>query len=249
MQSRRSRHASLVSSDNRHQTPDTRQPRQQVAMHSLMITVATAVLLLAGGIRAHFTVQHPGAIGQFNDDEEPNAPCGGYTPDLNSVPIVDFHVDGDFIVTTLTHAQGNWLYRINTAPTSGGNWTQVYPIFQQTGQGTFCNPHFTIPHEYIGKKAIFGFVSSAVDGLLYQCSGVRFVEGTVDPDGSCVNATNMKTSYTSDDALTSELGNVTNSSPDRVPNIGVPSKSGTFQGLGGLLSVAVMVVMGAALLA
>lgn len=134
------------------------------------ISCASVMLLLASGIHAHYTVQHPPTIQPFDDDGEGEGPCGGYTPSPDDLKTNDFHVDGDAIGTTLTHPEATWLYRITTDLTAKGNWTEVYPIFSQKGAGAYCQPSVTIPHEYIGQKAILGMIAKAVDGMLYQVS-------------------------------------------------------------------------------
>jgi hypothetical protein len=136
----------------------------------LLKSFLPATLLLAASASAHFTVQYPNTVGPFKDDDEGTAPCGGYSPDLNSIQTVDFHVGGDAIATKSTHPQTNWLYRITTDDLAKNNWTQVYDIVQQNGPGEYCTKTVTIPSEYVGKKAILSIVASGVDGLLYQVS-------------------------------------------------------------------------------
>ncbi|KAI1373359.1 hypothetical protein F4677DRAFT_429425 [Hypoxylon crocopeplum] len=213
-----------------------------------MVPLATAMLLLASGIQAHFTLQHPAVAGAFDDDKEPESPCGGYLPHISSVPLTDFHVDGDIIATTLTHPQGNWLYRITTDPEAKGNWSQIYPIFQQSGIGTYCSPHVTVDRALIGQKAFLGIVSSAVDGLLYQCAGVNLIEGTGTAPSDCQNGSGVSTSYTADSALTSQLGNPNITTGETAASGGILSKGGAFQGLSAMVTVGVMVVLGAALM-
>jgi hypothetical protein len=139
-------------------------------MPAVIKSLATAALLLAATANAHFTVQYPGLVGAFDEDNEDKGPCGGYSPDLASIDTVDFHVGGDSIATKSTHPQTNWLYRITTDATASGNWTQVYPIVQQSGPGNYCTKQLTIPAEYVGEKAILSIVGSGADGVLYQVS-------------------------------------------------------------------------------
>ncbi|KAI1653419.1 hypothetical protein F4813DRAFT_374724 [Daldinia decipiens] len=211
----------------------------------LMALIATAMLLFTGITNGHFTVEHPPTIGQFDDEAEGDHPCGGYSPDITKVSTTDFHVDGDVIATTLTHPESTWLYRINIDPTAQGNWTEVWPIFQQSGQGKFCNPRVTIPHEFVGKKGFIGIVSHAVDGFLYQCSAVHFIEGTATTPSDCTNGSSVTTSWISDDQLTAKLNESTPSSSEQhTPNFAVSSKGGAFQGFCGMLTIGLMVVLG-----
>lgn len=133
-----------------------------------MRSLIAAVLVLVPAINAHFTVAYPPTLGAFKDDEEGNAPCGGYTPNLATDATTDFHVGGDAIGTVSTHPQSNWLYRVTTDSAGAGNWTQIYPIVQQSGLGSFCVPKVSVSDSWIGKKAVLSIVSNAPDGLLYQ---------------------------------------------------------------------------------
>ncbi|KAI1413554.1 hypothetical protein F5Y13DRAFT_188986 [Hypoxylon sp. FL1857] len=210
-----------------------------------MVSFATAMLLFASSISAHFIVKYPPTVGPFNDDQEPNAPCGGYSPNISAVAITDFHVDGDAIATSLTHTQGTWLYRVTADPEAKGNWTEIYPIFQQSGQGLFCDPHVTVPHEFIGKKGYIGLISHAVDGFLWQCAGVNFVEGTGTAPDVCHNDTGVTTSFVDDQPLSAQLNNSGDvTPPERSANLGVSGKSESLQTLGGMLTVAVIAVLG-----
>ncbi|GAO19983.1 hypothetical protein UVI_02063340 [Ustilaginoidea virens] len=115
---------------------------------------------------AHFLLKYPESIG-FDDDKEDTAPCGGFTPDF-SKKLVDFHIGGDAIAVTLTHPQGNWLFRVTDDQKAESGWQQIFPIVQQSGIGDFCEPQVTVPSKYAGKKGVLSIVSSATDGLLYQ---------------------------------------------------------------------------------
>ncbi|KAI0841463.1 hypothetical protein F5Y06DRAFT_259564 [Hypoxylon sp. FL0890] len=211
-----------------------------------MVSFATAMLLFASGISAHFTVQYPAAVGPFIDDEEPNPPCGGYSPNIDMVQITDFHVDGDAIATSLTHLQGTWMYRITTDPNAKGNWTEISHVFQQSGAGAYCNPQIMVPHEFIGQKGYIGMISHAVDGFLWQCSGVHFVEGTGAQPDVCKNASGVTASFTDDNALTAQLNNSGQAnSPERTANVGVSGKSESFQTLGGMVAVGAIAALGA----
>ncbi|CAJ2510291.1 Uu.00g061910.m01.CDS01 [Anthostomella pinea] len=215
---------------------------------------ATAALLLATTVQAHFELQYPGPIKPFDDDTEGSAPCGGYTPDLDNENAVDFHVDGDAISTYSTHPQTNWLYRMTTDPTASGNWSQVYGIIQQSGPGNYCTPQVTISHEYVGKKAILSMVASGIDGLLYQCAAVNFINGTGNAPSVCTNQSSVKGSYTNDATLTALLGSSSASSasssasPSETPGAGVSMRADSVEGLRALVATGVMVVVGAMLM-
>lgn len=136
----------------------------------MLRSTITAALLLAASVNAHFTVQYPTTVGVFKDDDEDKGPCGGYSPNLDDIDTVDFHVGGDAVATKSTHPQTSWLYRITTDDLSKNNWTQVYGIVQQSGPGDYCSKAITIPGSYVGQKAILSIVGAGIDGVLYQVS-------------------------------------------------------------------------------
>ncbi|KAI1092438.1 hypothetical protein F5B19DRAFT_502315 [Rostrohypoxylon terebratum] len=224
-------------------------------------TYASAMLLLASGIQAHFTVQHPPAIGPFNDDLEPMRQCGGYYPDINNVTITDFHVDGDAISTSLTHMSSTWLYRATTDPSANESWSLIWPTFVQSGSGLYCQPHVTVPHDFIGKKGYIGMVSHAKDGYLFQCAGVNFVAGTGTKPENCRNETGVTATYIDDITLSSDpsnpgVGFTPTPMPTPTPtpdaqhehNAAVSTRSQSFQVVGGLLTFGAMMSLGATLL-
>ncbi|KAM0339038.1 hypothetical protein ACHAPU_011097 [Fusarium lateritium] len=155
---------------------------------------------------AHFEVKYPDTIG-FKDDDEDKSPCGGFTPDLSKDKLVDFHVGGEAIALRSTHQQGNWLFRVTLDDKADGDWEQIFPIVQQSGLGDFCQPQLTVPEKYAGKKGWVNVVSSAVDGLLYQCIAANFVKGKADAPSECKNASSVKASFTDDSALSALVDN------------------------------------------
>jgi hypothetical protein len=139
-------------------------------MATLRFLVTTLCCLSAAN--AHFTLTHPPSLegGNFNEDAEANAPCGGGTPDLSSNTITDFHVDGEAIQVFMSHPQANFLFRGTLDSKASGDWKQLFPIVQQSGRGNFCEPAVTAPSEWVGKKGFVGVACNAPDGMLYQVS-------------------------------------------------------------------------------
>ncbi|GAP91094.1 putative gpi anchored [Rosellinia necatrix] len=223
----------------------------------MLRSVVTAALLLATTANAHFTVQYPDTVGPFKDDDEDKEPCGGYSPSLSDVTTVDFHVGGDSIATKSTHPQTNWLYRITTDAIVKNNWTQVYGIVQQSGPGDYCSNAVTIPEEYVGQKAILSIVGAGIDGVLYQCSAVLFVNGTAETPSACVNGTSITASYTTDDQLSglvssSTVGDSTGDasgssstpSPTTTPNAAPSLQAFAAGGFGALMTTGAMMLAG-----
>lgn len=132
------------------------------------LLAASLLPLLAS---AHFKLNAPATIG-FDEDKEDSDPCGGFTPDFSKNTVSDFHVGGEPIALFLGHPQANWLFRATLDTTASSNWTQIFPIVQQSGLGDFCEPSITAPEGWIGSRGVVGIVANAVDGLLFQVWGV-----------------------------------------------------------------------------
>lgn len=128
------------------------------------------LLLLPALVAAHFTLDAPTSVGPFDEDTESTAPCGGVTIDTSKDNATDFHVGGEAIALFLGHPQGNWLFRTTLDLTASSNWTQIYPIFTQTGEGDYCQPAVAAPSSLAGQKGILGVAMNGPDGLLYQVS-------------------------------------------------------------------------------
>ncbi|KAH6654902.1 hypothetical protein BKA67DRAFT_517767 [Truncatella angustata] len=176
-----------------------------------LASVTAATLLFLGSCQAHFLLLSPTPVGTFSDDDEPNAPCGGYTPDFSKNNITDFAVGGDAIATQLLHPQANWLYRITTDESAAGNWTQIYPVVQQSGANKFCIPVVTLDESYVGQTAVLSVVADAPDGLLYQCAAIKFVSGVnSNLPSACTNTSGVSGSFNIDDKLTALVGDSSN---------------------------------------
>lgn len=128
------------------------------------------LLLLPALAAAHFTLDAPSSVGPFDEDTEATAPCGGPTIDTSKDNVTDFHVGGEAVALFLGHPEGNWLFRATLDLTAGSNWSQIYPIFTQTGEGDYCQPAVAAPSSFAGQKGILGAVLDGPDGVLYQVS-------------------------------------------------------------------------------
>ncbi|KAF4580831.1 expression library immunization antigen 1 [Ophiocordyceps camponoti-floridani] len=190
-----------------------------------------AASLWLGLAVAHFQLLFPPSIG-FSDENEDKAPCGGFAPD-KAKDKFDFHVGGEAMAMRLTHQQGNWLFRATTDEKANGGWTQLFPIVMQSGLGDFCEPAVSVPAEFAGKKGVVSVVSSATDGLLYQCVAVNFIEGSASNRPSqCRNASSVQASFTSDDQLSALVGTGASSpSSTRTSAASATSSSGAAQAL------------------
>jgi hypothetical protein len=130
--------------------------------------VAAAAVFFLSAANAHFNLITPPTIG-FDDDKEGTAPCGSFTPDFtNKSALFDFHVGGEPVAMKLGHPQVNWLFRGTLDETANGNWTQLFPIVQQSGLGLFCETAVPAPEAWVGKQGVVGVVANGPDGILYQ---------------------------------------------------------------------------------
>ncbi|KAK0388921.1 hypothetical protein NLU13_2498 [Sarocladium strictum] len=170
-------------------------------------------LAFAGAASAHFILLNPKSF-FFDDDLEGQAPCGGKLPDFpsNDNDLFQYHIGGEDIATQLTHERSDWLIRVTTDQTGSKGWEEVFPIYTQSGLGSFCQPKVAIPSKYEGKTGIVSVVSAATDGFLYQCALVKFVPGTGESFGKCSNGS--ATGYFSSNAkLSAMVGDSADSTP------------------------------------
>ncbi|KAL2130754.1 hypothetical protein VTI74DRAFT_5992 [Chaetomium olivicolor] len=221
-------------------------------------SLIAATLLFLSAANAHFELTHPPSLegDKMNEGLEGNAPCGGGVADLTQNTANDFHVDGDSVAVILGHPQASWLIRATLDSRAAGNWTQLFPIFQQSGRGNFCQPAVTAPKEWVGKKGFISVASKAVDGILFQCAAVNFVSGaSAAPDAStCNNGSSVTASFQDDPSLTALLGagSTTTSPSPAVSTSGNAAPSLLPQGsglsMGSAAVTALMLVVGMALL-
>ncbi len=202
-------------------------------------SLLAAGLLLFSAANAHFELLQPTALegDKMNEDLEGNAPCGGGAADLSKNTATDFHVDGDSIAVFLGHPQADYIFRATLDSKAAGNWSELYPIFTQSGRGNLCQPAVKAPKEWVGKKGFIGVACNAPDGILYQvsslvfsrlfclllsmrmltfsspiqCAAVNFVSGaSTTPGSSCTNGS-MTANFNNVPALAALVGDSSSS--------------------------------------
>jgi len=131
---------------------------------------AVVLSLLASSATAHFTIDYPPSIKASSENTLSSGPCGGAKIDFDAGTVTDFHVGGDAIAATGTHPQANWLFRATTDLTGTSNWTQLYPIVEQSGLGKLCQAKITVPEDWVDKQGLISVVAHAEDGVLYAVS-------------------------------------------------------------------------------
>ncbi|KAK5077436.1 hypothetical protein LTR70_004964 [Exophiala xenobiotica] len=155
-----------------------------------------ALLAVLPSTFAHFILNYPPALGPFKDDDEGTGPCGGYDISFSG-NVTDTTVGGFSVALTSTHPQANWLYRVTTSTQEPYNWTNILPVVSESGLGAFCLPELTVSPSFVGQQAIIQVTQGAVDGNLYQCAAVKFVEGsTSSVPSACTNATGVTATLT-----------------------------------------------------
>jgi hypothetical protein len=245
-------------------------------MPAMKTILAAAAVVLAPLAQAHFNLQTPPTIG-FDDDNEGNGPCGGFTPSFaDASKVASFHVGGEPVGMKLFHNQANWLFRATLDTTASGNWTQLFPIVQQSGLGLFCETAITAPASFVGKQGVLSVVANAPDGFLFQCATVNFVSGVGTVSSStCSNGT-ITASFVGDSQLsalvsgssssggsttggsttvssTTSSTSTTSTSPPTSSSTGKSAAAGlsaplSLSGAGSLVTFAAMVMVGFALL-
>ncbi|KAK6499666.1 hypothetical protein TWF481_010029 [Arthrobotrys musiformis] len=182
-------------------------------------------LLTVSVANAHFTLRYPEPLGKSAAKQD-QGPCGGYTIDANTA-VTEFHVDGDAVAYSSSHPEVKVLFRIieGSSP-DGANSYKGYPIVEQYGSGDFCEPTVTAPKSLVGKQGIVQVVQNAVDGMLYACAFVKFVNGVNSnlPD-TCKNGTGVDADFVEDASLEALFG--TSSTPSSSETTSAPSATNT----------------------
>ncbi|KAH8674326.1 hypothetical protein BX600DRAFT_228960 [Xylariales sp. PMI_506] len=218
--------------------------------------ITSAALMLLGTVQAHFELLAPSSIG-FDDDNEGNGPCGGFTADFSKDNVTSFSAGGDYIFTLSAHPQMNYLYRITSDATGSGNWTQIFPIIQQTGLGDLCEPAVSVDSTWVGTTALLSVVGNGPDGILYQCAVVNFVSGVnSNIPSTCVNGSAVSATLGTDATLTSLLSSSSSSNTSSTTTSSTaaatssknasPATFGSLEGAWSILTVAGMMAVGAA---
>lgn len=115
---------------------------------------------------AHFILKYPPSLG-FDDDIEGTAPCGGFPVVFNESD-AQVQVDGFPVAMLSTHPQAQWLFRATLSKEAPFNWTNLLPVVDETGLGSFCLPQLQAPTEFVGHQGLIQVIQDAADGELYQ---------------------------------------------------------------------------------
>ncbi|KAF3942010.1 hypothetical protein ABW19_dt0206763 [Dactylella cylindrospora] len=145
---------------------------------------------------AHFVLQIPTSLG-FSDINEVQAPCGGF--DIKSRnTVTEWPLGGHPIGVVSTHPNAHWQIRAALLENTD-EFVDLIPDIRQDGMGNFCLRSVPGYADWVGKDAVLQVIQTAVDGQLYQCAAIQFVEGeAASTPGNCRNATNIVASIDPD---------------------------------------------------
>lgn len=132
-------------------------------VRSLIVGLMAATLT-----SAHFTLNWPPTAG-FDDENEPNAPCGGATVTVTD-DSQEINVERFPVSIFSSHPAGSWSFFATTNTQEPYNWTEIVPVINSTGIGSFCLTYLRAPAEFAGQNGILQVIDSSADGTLYQVS-------------------------------------------------------------------------------
>jgi len=135
-----------------------------------MLWKACAILLSASNLVAsHFVLNIPTSLG-FDDDNESQAPCGGFDP-ASRAAVTSWKTSGGAIGILSTHKNVTWEYKAALVADLN-QWLPLTPTLRQTGTGNFCEPQIPgIEGSWLDQPAVLQVIQHGPEGALYQvCS-------------------------------------------------------------------------------
>ncbi|KAI5358058.1 hypothetical protein Slin15195_G063880 [Septoria linicola] len=211
-------------------------------VRSLLVGLAAATLT-----SAHFTLNWPQSAG-FDDENQPNGPCGGVDVTVGD-DSQEITVDRFPVSIYSSHPAGSWSFFATTNTEAPYNFTEIVPVINSTGIGTFCLTYLRAPEEFAGQSGVLQVIDSSVDGTLYQCAPVRFVSGGNDTVSEfCVNSTQgFEAEWTEQSSTVSQTASNESSSSD--DHSGHSESTSSTSSAGAAAATAVGSVLGLGLLA
>ncbi|KIK71268.1 hypothetical protein GYMLUDRAFT_33412 [Collybiopsis luxurians FD-317 M1] len=160
-------------------------------MHSFTALLLTGLFVAAS---AHFQLQFPPPRGAFNEPAEVNF-CDGY----NSVASnrTAFPMSNGLISFNSEHPQWTATVFVSNLsnPTSFDNFTQIFPFFQESIEGSFCMPfdlsqtNDTSLNLKNGDNVTLQILFNGGDGNLFQCADLTLDNSANVTGQTCTNAT------------------------------------------------------------
>jgi hypothetical protein len=123
-------------------------------------------LLLAAAslVSAHFTLDYPPTTG-FDEDQEVNAPCGGFPPDASN--LTAWPLSGGEISVDLHHPYALFLFRAQLM--GSDTWFNLSNgMVYMSGLGEGCIHALPVPSSWSGQAGVVQVVGQPPDAILYQ---------------------------------------------------------------------------------
>ena len=115
-------------------------------------------------VSGHFTLDYPPTTG-FDEDQEPNPPCGGFPPDLSN--LTAWPLSGGEISIDLHHPEALFLFRAQLV--GSDEWFNLSDgIVDMVGLGEGCIHSLPVPQNWSGMAGVVQVVGQPPDGILYQ---------------------------------------------------------------------------------
>lgn len=128
-------------------------------MKPIFILLTTLPLVLA-----HYTLDYPPPTG-FDEDKEPNSPCGGFDPDPAN--LTAWPLSGGQIAIDSHHPETTILYRAQLM--GSDSWFNLTDGFLfMIGLGELCINAGSVPGNWSGKVGVIQTIAQPPDGILYQ---------------------------------------------------------------------------------
>jgi hypothetical protein len=131
-------------------------------MKSLLLAFLTVLPVLP--VFAHYTLDYPPTTG-FDEDQEPNPPCGGFNPDPKN--LTAWPLSGGQIAIDSHHPEITLLFRAQLM--GSDSWVNLTNGFlMMTGFGEICVNALPVPANWSGKAGVVQTIGQPPDGILYQ---------------------------------------------------------------------------------
>ena len=125
---------------------------------------AWALLALVAGVHGHYTLDYPFTAG-FDEDNEPNAPCGGFDPTATN--LTGWPLSGGQIAIDSHHPEMTLLFRAQLM--GSDSWVNLSDGFLlMTGLGELCINARSVSSKWNGMAGVVQVIGQPPDGTLYQ---------------------------------------------------------------------------------
>ena len=120
---------------------------------------------------AHFTLDYPYTTG-FDEDQEPNAPCGGFPPNLDNLTV--WPLSGGEIAIDLHHPEALFLFRAQLLDSD--TWVNLSNGYvDMVGLGEGCIHALAVPSNWSGQVGVVQVIAQPPDGILYQVCPLQYM--------------------------------------------------------------------------